>query len=111
MPNARSRSSVRVPNPATDWGGDMRRRTLSRKPLIVTAALFLAWATQLEAGELELCREVAEVVLRPTKIIQKVRKEGLKCLVVPLCCGPTWSMHGECYVIKEVEGAPEKIEV
>lgn len=89
----------------------MQIRRSSPLPVLLAAVMCLGWATTINASGVELCREVAEVVLRPTKIVQKVRREGLKCLVVPFCCGPTWSAHGECYVVKEIEGTPERVEL
>jgi hypothetical protein len=63
------------------------------------------------AQTVELCREVAEVVMNPTVITRKVEKEGLKCVLLPFCCGPTWSVHPECYVMQQIEGQPQRVEL
>jgi hypothetical protein len=63
------------------------------------------------AEGVEICREVAEFVMTPTVITRKIRKEGVKCLIAPMCCSPTWSVHPECYVIDKVAGEPVKTEL
>jgi CARDB len=51
-----------------------------------------------------ICEEAEIIVTHPADYVQeKVRRNGISCLILPHCCTPAWVVSPDCYVLQWVK--------
>src|SRR5262245_1279352 len=65
--------------------------------VLLTCAVLCA-PTHPRAEPVNVCQEFIKSMDHTDKYVtDKIKKDGIGCLIKPQCCGPTWQAHPECY--------------